>query len=118
MLNRSPGNGDRVGRAGHIGDGEAEFACAARQSLNYLVETFHPTEGVKEVIHLLGVIEALALGGLGADLVQPGQRISLTERQIDVHERVPVTRCNSSFIAVVQADRHLCPQVGAGRVVG
>ena len=77
-----------------------------------------PPQRVEQVVHLVGVVEALAAAGLGADAVQPDQRVRLIDGQIDVEERDRGCCCvDRGLVAMVQADRNLRAQpVGRGTV--
>src|SRR5882757_387377 len=111
MLHPATGDADGYARARHVRYRHAELPGALGDSLSGAAEVLHAAEGVEEVVHLLGVVEAFALTGLGPDPVQPDQGIRLRERQVDVHERIPVSEVGRILVAVVQADRYLGVQV-------
>ncbi len=81
---------DGVGRARDVGDGDGEFAGAAREPTRGAADVLDPAERVKEVVELVGVVEPLALTGVGPDPIQPHQRVSLVVVQVDVREGVVI----------------------------
>ena len=109
-LDCPPRDADRGPRPGHVGDRQAELARSPGEALGCVAEMLEPAQRVEEVVELLRVAEALALRGLGVDQVEPGERIRLGERQVDVQERVAVAELRVVLVAVVEADRDLRPE--------
>src|SRR5882757_11253177 len=99
MLHPATGDADGDARARHVRYRHAELPRALGDSLSGAAEVLHATESVEEVVHLLGVVEAFSLAGLGPDPVQPDEWIGLRERQVDVHERVPVSELGRVLVA-------------------
>jgi hypothetical protein len=98
-------------RSRHVGDRERELAWPGRKPGHAPVEGPKPAQRVKEGIQRVGVVAELPLARLRVDQPQPGDRVRLGDRQLEIHEGVAVAELPPGLLASVQGDRALHPQV-------